>query len=91
MYPLWLWQKSLPDRIHQYIFFDVNLNFQYLDNQEISFDKDTFLNQDDVMIIEGHYTSKPKQLNFHQKYMLEGLRWKLVAIRINVVDPTNPS
>ncbi len=89
-----LWQKQINVKKLDEIFnnfFDANLNFQYLDNQKITFDKNTIINEDDVMIIEGHYITKPKQFNFHQKYIFEGLKWKLVAIKINVVDAKKSS
>ncbi len=89
-----LWQDQTDAQKFEEVFgkfYDLDLNFLLLDNEKITFDKETYLNEDDVMTIEGHYNTTPKQLNFTQKYTLEGLRWKLVFIGLNVVDAINPS
>lgn len=48
------------------------------------FDKPAFINEDGVLVIDGHYPGKPNPLNFTAKYIFEGTGWKTFGLEVKV-------
>ncbi len=44
------------------------------------------INANGVLLVEGHYPTKPTQVNFTQKYIFEGVGWKVVGYSSNLVE-----
>ena len=57
-------------------------------NSSPVFDKEPFVNEDNVLTIEGYYPSGDLNLEFDQKYIKEDLAWKLSSFYFEVVDNT---
>ena len=65
-------------------FYKFGDSLMLLDQRSPQFFSKPILNKDGVLIIEGFYSTKPKQLYFEQKYIYEGLSWKLMGFNISV-------
>ncbi len=42
------------------------------------------INEDGILLLKGLYPTKPNQLHFEQKYIYEGLSWKLASFNVNI-------
>ncbi len=65
-------------------FYRINTDLTLLDNLSPIFDEKPSLNEDGVLLIKGHYASKPLQVFFEQKYVYEGLSWKVLALTVQI-------
>lgn len=41
--------------------------------------------KDNILIMKGHYPTRPSRIQFQLKYIYEGLGWKLVGTQVNIV------
>ncbi|MDH3465025.1 MAG: hypothetical protein OES26_03785 [Gammaproteobacteria bacterium] len=46
--------------------------------------RETNINENGVLVIVGTYLTNPKQFNFRQKYIYEGLSWKMIGYSAKV-------
>ncbi len=58
-----------------------------LENLSPIFHQAPLKNEDGVLIIQGHYPTKPDLLTFQYKYIPEGLAWKLLGLSVKLVKP----
>jgi hypothetical protein len=63
---------------------DADANWALLDSYEPVLADEATINQDGVLILTGYYPTKPSQVHFEQKYIYEGLAWKLLGFNIKV-------
>ncbi|MCK7513141.1 MAG: hypothetical protein MZV70_60045 [Desulfobacterales bacterium] len=63
---------------------DSGANWSVLDNYEPVLADEATINPDGVLILTGHYPTEPAKVYFEQKYINEGLAWKLLGFNINV-------
>ncbi|MCB0354938.1 MAG: hypothetical protein KDD64_15500 [Bdellovibrionales bacterium] len=49
------------------------------------------LDENGILIIDGYFPTKPEQLHFSQKYILEGFGWKLFGLSIHFEKPVEPA
>ncbi|WP_076791085.1 hypothetical protein [Chlorobium sp. KB01] len=47
-------------------------------------DQEASINQDGVLIIKGHYPTKPSVVSFESKYIYEGISWKLIGFFLDI-------
>lgn len=82
---LWQRQFSIEDFDEAFgTFYQLGADLTVLDNFTPRFDAPASLGDDGVLRIAGHYPTEPDQLHFEQKYIFEGLGWKLVGFSANI-------
>ena len=64
---------------------DANINLvPALKNHSPKFDVEPTVNEDGILVLEGHYPTKPSRLMFKLSYIYEGVDWKLVGTNVNI-------
>ena len=58
-------------------FYDIGADLTVLDNYSPRFDSAPSFDEEGFLVIAGHYPTQPNQMHFEQKYVYEGLGWKL--------------
>lgn len=61
---------------------DSGSDFLVFDRVSPQFDAQPSIDDNGVLVIQGHYPTTPQQLFFVQKYVREGVEWKLLGFRI---------
>jgi len=83
-----LWQKQFPVEKFNTVFksfIDAKINLvPALKTSNPVFDIKPSINTDGVLILEGHYPTKPSQLKFKLKYVFEGVSWKLIGTSVYI-------
>ena len=65
-------------------FYNLGADLTVLDGYSPVFDSTPLLNEDGVLVLSGYYQTNPSQFYFEQKYIYEGLGWKLIGFRANI-------
>ena len=65
-------------------FFRFGDTFLELDQLTPQFSKDPALNENGVLVLKGFFPTKPLQIHFEQKYVYEGLSWKVLGLDISL-------
>jgi len=65
-------------------FYDIGVDLKVLDHYNPQFDDKSSIDDNGVLAITGHYPTRPNQVYFAQKYIYEGLGWKLVGFSANI-------
>lgn len=82
---LWQQQFSVEDFDEAFGgFYGLGADLTVLDNYSPRFDSAASLDEDGFLHIVGHYPTKPDQLHFEQKYIFEGLDWKLAGFSARI-------
>lgn len=82
---LWQQQFSIDDLDQAFgAFYELGADLTVLDNYSPRFDSIASFDEDGFLLIAGHYPTKPNQLQFEQKYIFEGLGWKLAGFSANI-------
>lgn len=82
-----LWQKQYSiEKLDEAFgsFYQLDLNLKVLENNSPQFSNNPSIDENGALIISGIYPTKPKQVHFEQKYIYEGLGWKLFGFYINI-------
>jgi len=82
-----LWQREMTVQKFNEVFkpfLENNINLLPLDNLSPVFDGTSSIDDNGVLLIKGHYPTKPSKVLFELKYIYEGVSWKLVGTNINV-------
>ena len=82
-----LWQKQFTvEKFNEAFksFFQFGDALMILDQYSPQFSKKASINDDGVLILEGLYPTKPNKVYFKQKYIYEGLGWKLMGFNVNI-------
>jgi uncharacterized protein YxeA len=85
------WQKQVTtDQLNQAFtpFIEKNLDLTVLEPLDPTFDTESKINEDGVLVISGHYPTKPSQVTFEHQYIYEGTAWKLVGFKVNIQKAT---
>ncbi len=82
-----LWQKQISviefDEIFG-SFYQFGDALMILDQHSPQFSEKGSINEEGVLLLKGLYPTKPSQLYFEQKYIYEGLGWKLIGLNVNI-------
>lgn len=65
-------------------FYNIGLDLTVLDNFSPQFKSKPSIDENGVLVIAGHYSTEPNQVHFEQKYIYEGLGWKLMGFSTNI-------
>ncbi len=65
-------------------FYNIGVDLTILDNYSPQFKSKPSIDENGVLIISGYYPTKPNQVHFVQKYIYEGLGWKLMGFSTNI-------
>jgi hypothetical protein len=65
-------------------FFKIRTDLTLLDNLSPIFDEKPSLNKEGLLLIKGHYPTKPSQVFFKQEYIYEGLGWKVLGLNVQI-------
>jgi hypothetical protein len=82
-----LWQKQTTAAELDKIFgntYDAGLNFAVFDGVEPELEPVAALDDNGVLVLKGHFPTKPQQFHFQQKYIYEGTDWKLVGFSYEI-------
>ena len=71
-------------------FFNLGVDLTVLDPLEPIFEGDALIDKDGLLIIKGHYPTKPSQVTFEHKYLYENAAWKLAGFSINIAASKTP-
>jgi hypothetical protein len=80
-----LWQKQhSTDHLNQAFkpVIDSTVNWSVLDNFDPVMGNEPKVDDKGVLVLSGYYPAKPNHVYFEQKYIYEGLSWKLVGFKI---------
>src|SRR3981081_1175094 len=80
-----LWQKQVTtEKLNQAFkpIIDSGASWSVLDRFEPVFSSDAKIDESGVLRLAGHYPTKPSQVYFEQKYLYEGVAWKLIGFNI---------
>jgi hypothetical protein len=80
-----LWQKQhTAEQLNEAFkaIIDSGANWAVLDDFEPVLTAESTVDKDGVLVLAGYYPTKPGQVHFEQKYIYEGLSWKLVGFNI---------
>lgn len=82
---LWQQQFSIQDLDNAYsAFYDAGIDLTVLDQMSPQFNNPPEIDTNGVLVVNGLYPTQPSQLHFEQKYIYEGLSWKLVGFSANI-------
>lgn len=80
---LWQSQMSAADLDKAFrTFTDSGIDFLLLDRVSPQFDVQPAIDENGVLVIQGHYPTTPNQLFFTQKFVREGMEWKLIGLHL---------
>lgn len=82
-----LWQKQFTvEKFNEAFgsFFQFGDALMVLDQHSPQFSEKATINEDGVLMLKGLYPTKPNQVYFEQKYIYEGLGWKLMGFNVNI-------
>jgi hypothetical protein len=80
-----LWRKQITTEKLNEAFkpiMDSGANWAVLDSFEPVLSSDGKVDDNGVLLLAGHYPTKPRQVYFEQKFIYEGVAWKLVGFKI---------
>lgn len=82
---LWQQQFTVEDFDQAFnVFYDLGADLTVLDNYTPRFDSAASYGEDGILVIAGYYPTEPNQMHFEQKYVFEGLGWKLIGFSANI-------
>lgn len=82
---VWQQQHSIQDLDQAFSdFFDLGADLTILDNFSPRFASKPAFDENGFLVIAGYYPTEPDQLHFEQKYIFEGLGWKLIGFSANI-------
>jgi len=85
-----LWRKQTTveelDQVFQ-AFIDAKLELMVLDNLSPVFDGQPTFDENNLLVVTGHYNTSPDLVSFEHSYIKEGLSWKLIGYRMDVKPP----
>ncbi len=82
-----LWQQQFsPEKFEQAFsaFLGKGLDLTFLKGMSPLFSTKPVINDEGLLIIRGHYPTEPKKVFFEQKYIYEGLGWKLAGFSADI-------
>jgi hypothetical protein len=80
-----LWQKQhTAEQLNQAFkaIIDSGANWAVLDDFEPVLAAESKVGEDGVLVLAGYYPTQPSQVHFEQKYIYEGVSWKLIGFNI---------
>jgi hypothetical protein len=82
-----LWQKQFTTQQLDDVFADtykMGLDFTILDSFEPVLEPTTTLGENQELILTGYFPTNPNQVHFTQKYVYEGVTWKLIGFKFSI-------
>jgi uncharacterized protein YxeA len=82
-----LWQQQFsPEKFDEAFgsFYELDIDLALLESFSPQFSAKPNIDEDGVLLIKGHYPTQPNQVYFEQKYLFEGLGWKLIGFNTNI-------
>jgi hypothetical protein len=82
-----LWQKQFTiDKLDEAFgkFYNLGVDLTILDSLEPIVEPVTKLGENGELVLKGYFPSKPNQVYFEQKFIYEGVGWKLYGFKINI-------
>jgi hypothetical protein len=82
-----LWQQQFtPEKFDEAFgaFYDLGADLTVLEKYSPQFSTKPNINEDGVLVIAGQYPTEPSKVHFEQKYIYEGLGWKLIGFSTNI-------
>jgi hypothetical protein len=67
------------------VFIEKGYDISSIAQSEAVFDKTPAIDEDGVLVLQGHYPSKPNRVKFTLKYVYDSSTWKLLAINVRAV------
>jgi hypothetical protein len=61
---------------------DSGANWPVLDSFQPVISSEARVDENGVLLIAGHYPTQPSQVNFEQKFIYEGVSWRLIGFKI---------
>ena len=86
-----LWQEQItPAKLKSIFatFIEQEIDLSPVATLDPVFDKPAAIDDDEVLVVEGHYPTRPSAIQFRLKYVNENSEWKLVGIKVDV-KPTS--
>jgi len=82
-----LWRRQFTTEKFNEVFgktFDAGWDLIVLDKDEPVIEPVLSLGEHGELVLKGYFPTKPKQVNFEQKYLYEGVDWKLFGFGIDI-------
>jgi hypothetical protein len=65
-------------------FMDADIDLTKLDSYTPTFDEPTAIGSDGILVITGHYPTRPSSVIFRLKWVYEGVGWKLMGTNVEL-------
>ena len=88
-----LWQEQItPAKLKSIFatFLEQEIDISGIANVDPVFDKPAAIDDDEVLVVQGHYPMRPSAVQFRLKYVNEKSEWKLVGIKVDVKPTSEP-
>lgn len=87
---LWQQQTSVEELNGVFqAFIDAQLDLTVLDKVPVQFDAQPVFDENNVLVVQGHYDTSPDRVSFRHSYIREGLSWKLIGYSMDITPPGN--
>jgi hypothetical protein len=86
-----MWQRQVTTRQMDDAFgkaYGIGVDLTVLDKLESIIEGKPTLGEHGELVLKGHYPTRPDQVSFEQKYLYEGIGWKLFGVSFNISKPT---
>ena len=88
-----LWREQItPAKLKEIFqtFIDQEIDLSPVVDMEPTFDEPAKIDGDGVLVVQGHYPSRPSSVQFRLKYVSEKSQWRLVGIKVDVKPSSEP-
>jgi len=82
-----MWQQQFtPEKFEQSfgMMYDKGVDLTMLENLEPEIEPVSALGENGELVLKGQFPTQPSQVHFEQKFIYEGLGWKLFGFHINI-------
>ena len=89
-----LWREQItPAKLKSIFqtFIDQEIDLDPIIPLEPVFDEPAKIDDDEVLVLNGHYETRPSVVQFRLKYLNEESQWKLVGIKVDVKPANEPA
>ena len=88
-----LWREQItPAKLKSIFgtFIEQEIDLSPIVGMEPVFDTPAAIDEDEVLVVQGHYPTRPSAVQFRLKYVNEKSAWKLVGIKVDVKPTSEP-
>lgn len=88
-----MWREQItPAKLKEIfqVFIEQEIDLSPVASLEPLFDQPATIDDDGVLVVQGHYPTRPSAVQFRLKYLNEKSAWKLLGIKVDVKPSSEP-